>query len=183
MAQRSTTSIPLIIVALIIVLLVLSLVHRPQTKQTGPPVATSHVGLPSLYPDPALTPGAIDSRVSQATISETICVSGWTKTVRPPTHLTNAIKSDLMSMRGLDDASAYELDHFIPLELGGCSDCKANLWLEPYEPQPGARQKDKVENFLHHQVCTGAMSLQEAQRAIATDWYKIYVQITPATAP
>src|ERR1700685_964893 len=49
---------------------------------------------------------------------------------------------ELMRAEGVNDSSAYELDHLIPLELGGCPDCKENLWLEPYDPQPGARQKD-----------------------------------------
>jgi hypothetical protein len=79
---------------------------------------------------------------------------------------------------GMNDASAYELDHLIPLELGGCPECKENLWLEAYDPQPGARQKDRVENFLHHEVCSGAMPLEDAQKAMAMDWYKIYVQIS-----
>jgi hypothetical protein len=49
--------------------------------------------------------------------------------------------------------------------------------LEPYGPPPGARQKDRVENFLHREVCSGAMPLEDAQKAIASDWYKIYIQI------
>jgi hypothetical protein len=71
----------------------------------------------------------------------------------------------------------YELDHFIPLELGGCPDCIENLWLEPYAPVPGARQKDQVENYLREQVCNNEMTLDEARIAITTDWYKIYVSI------
>jgi hypothetical protein len=83
-----------------------------------------------------------------------------------------------MRARGISDSSAYELDHLIPLELGGCPDCQENLWLEPYDPRPGARQKDRVENFLHREVCSGAMPLEDAQKAIASDWYKIYIRIS-----
>jgi hypothetical protein len=71
---------------------------------------------------------------------------------------------------------AYEVDHLIPLELGG-DNTIANLWPEAAEPTPGFHEKDKVENYLHHQVCSGAMSLADAQRQIATDWIKVWKQI------
>ena len=77
-------------------------------------------------------------------------------------------------------ASDYELDHLIPLDLGGCPDCSENLWLEPYAPQPGARQKDEVEAYLHKQVCHGSISLDAAQKAIAGDWYKVYLEMHAA---
>ncbi|MGW4529241.1 hypothetical protein [Amycolatopsis sp. NPDC004378] len=34
-------------------------------------------------PDPACTPGALNPDVTQASIGSTICVSGWTATIRP----------------------------------------------------------------------------------------------------
>jgi hypothetical protein len=59
-----------------------------------------------------------------------------------------------------------EYDHLIPLELGGASDTR-NLWFEPgVLPNP----KDKIENALRQRVCSGAMTLADAQRRIATDW-------------
>ena len=64
----------------------------------------------------------------------------------------------------------------IPLELGG-DNVIANLWPEAAEPRPGFHQKDKVENYLHRQVCAGAMSLTDAQRGIATDWIAVWKQI------
>jgi hypothetical protein len=67
----------------------------------------------------------------------------------------------------------YEVDHLVSLELGGSNDI-ANLWPEAAEPRPGFHEKDRVENYLHGQVCSGAMSLQEAQREIATDWLAVY---------
>ena len=38
-------------------------------------------------PDPVDTPGAINPKVTQDNIHQTICVQGWTKTVRPPAGL------------------------------------------------------------------------------------------------
>ena len=67
----------------------------------------------------------------------------------------------------------YEVDHLISLELGGSNDI-ANLWPEPADPRPGFHEKDKVENYLHDQVCNGSMSLQDAQYKIANDWFTVY---------
>lgn len=68
---------------------------------------------------------------------------------------------------------AYELDHLIPLELGG-SDAIENLWPQAAVPSPGFHEKDKVEIYLKQRVCTGKMSLAEAQRSIATNWIQVY---------
>ena len=71
---------------------------------------------------------------------------------------------------------AYEVDHLIPLGLGGAN-AIANLWPEPAEPQPGFHEKDKVEDYLHAEVCAGRLDLSAAQRAIATDWTAVSRQI------
>jgi hypothetical protein len=65
---------------------------------------------------------------------------------------------------------AYEVDHFIPLEIGGSNDIQ-NLWPEPATPTPGFHQKDLFENFEHDEVCHGAISVPEAQRRMVSDWY------------
>ena len=71
---------------------------------------------------------------------------------------------------------AFEVDHLIPLELGG-DNTISNLWPEAGEPAPGFHEKDKVENYLHRQVCAVAMTLVDAQRQIATDWLTVWTQI------
>lgn len=126
-------------------------------------------------PDIACTPGAADGRVTQDNISSTICTSGYTRTVRPPVSVTEKIKKERMEAYG-DSGSPrdYELDHLIPLELGGCPDCIANLWPEPADPTPGFHEKDKVENYLHEQVCSGKIPLSEAQKEISGDWLTVY---------
>jgi hypothetical protein len=41
---------------------------------------------------PTHTPGASNSKVKQGTISKTVCVKGWTKTIRPPANYTSLLK-------------------------------------------------------------------------------------------
>lgn len=123
-------------------------------------------------PDPACTPGAIDSRVTQDNIATTICVTGYTAKVRPPAAYTNALKRLQIAQYGYSDKdpSHYEEDHLIPLELGGSPGDAKNLWPEPEAGEGSADAKDRVENLLHARVCAGRMTLAAAQVAIATDW-------------
>ena len=129
-------------------------------------------------PDPACTPGATDPHVTQATITTTICTRGWTATVRPAEAITEPIKRERMAAYGdTDSLSATELDHLVPLELGGASTV-ANLWPQPWDGPVGATVKDALENRLNEQVCSGRLPLLTGQEAIARDWiaaYRAYV--------
>lgn len=110
----------------------------------------------------ARTPGVLNPAVTQATIRSTICVPGWTRTVRPPVSYTNHLKEVQLARYGLHGAlSAFQEDHLVSLELGGNPTDARNLWPEPY---PRASEVDRVENQLNHEVCTGALTLADAQR-------------------
>jgi hypothetical protein len=137
------------------------------------------VGPAEIYPDAARTPGAANPAITQDNLFQTICSESWsTKEIRPPSSYTSALKRRQMRDLGLDGPTAeYEEDHLISLELGGHPTDPANLWPERYQPRPGAREKDTVENYLHRQVCEQKMTLRDAQQAIAVDWYKVYLQI------
>jgi hypothetical protein len=111
---------------------------------------------------PVRTPGVLNPDVTQATIGSTICVSGWTRTVRPPVEYTNALKARQMRAYGERGAlSAYQEDHLISLELGGHPTDPRNLWPEPY---PRASDVDKIENELNSEVCSGQLTLAQAQQ-------------------
>lgn len=126
-------------------------------------------------PDPNCTPGTIDPRVTQDNIDSTICVPGYTKTVRPSVSYTEPLKFKLMAAYGFtDSASNYELDHLISLELGGSPDSVKNLWPEPHYTNPNSFDKDGLENYLHKQVCSGQIDLKTAQYEIASDWIKYW---------
>ena len=110
----------------------------------------------------SLTPGVLNPAVTQASIRDTICVPGWTGTVRPPVSYTNDLKQRQMRAYGLHGAlSSYQEDHLISLELGGHPTDPRNLWPEPY---PRAAAVDAIENELNRKVCSGELTLAEAQR-------------------
>ena len=167
--------------------------RTPSTPTAAPPAA----GVGPVLPDPSWTPGAIDPDVSPGTIERTICVAGWTATVRPPESYTEEVKrleagrggtvsydGVTYQVHGFDlpdpEIGHYELDHLVPLELGGAPADPRNLWMEPYEapkgpatPGTGSQTKDEVEDSARAAVCRGRLSLADAQREIATDWYQL----------
>ena len=126
-------------------------------------------------PDSACTPGAVFADATPATI----CVSGYTKTVR---NVSVATKRSVYKEYGLSypqPSGAYEVDHLIPLELGGANDI-ANLFPEAAKPTPGFHEKDLVENYLHQKVCDGELALAYAQQQIATNWLIVWNALTPS---
>ena len=125
-------------------------------------VLQSRGAAPAVVADAVRTPGVLNPDVAQATIATTICRSGWTATIRPPTSYTDALKiRQLREYRLHGPASAYQEDHLISLELGGDPTDPRNLWPEPY---PRAAQVDRIENELNDEVCSGSLSLADAQR-------------------
>ena len=132
-------------------------------------------------PDSMLTPGAIDSSITQDNINKTICVRGYTKTVRPPAYYTNALKKKQMAAYGYSDVDPrhYEEDHLIPLSIGGNPSDPLNLWPQPRISEWNAEKKDILELKLYKLVCDGTVSLDEARREISSNWietYKRYVK-------
>ena len=149
-----------------------------------PPVPAKTTGCFSSggLPDGSCTPGGVNPDVTPETLERTICTSGYSERIRPPTSYTRPLELQLLAAYGAPPGASpadYELDHLISLELGGAPRDPANLWPEPYAGDANARQKDVVENYLHRQVCDAGMPLGEAQRLIATDWLSVYRKIRP----
>lgn len=131
-------------------------------------------------PNKTRTPGATNPDVTQSSIYQTICVSGWTGTIRPPTSYTTKLKKQQIGEYHYKEKrlAEYEEDHLISLQLGGHPTDPKNLWPQPYRIKCGARIKDVLETKLKRLVCDGKLTLADAQKAIATNWvaaYKKYV--------
>jgi hypothetical protein len=127
-------------------------------------------------PDHACTPGSVFDNAS----TSTICVSGYTKTVR---NVPVRVKKQVYANYGIpypEPSGSYELDHLISLELGG-DNSVANLFPEAASPAPGFHEKDIVENYLHEKVCSGGISLPAAQKQIADNWLAVYDLLSSST--
>lgn len=155
-----------------------SLTHQSQNiVPTSNPVLgvqtkTANCIIQNAMPDPDCTPGAVFPDVTK----DQICTSGYSSSVR---DVSVATKQQVYAEYGLtypQARGAYEVDHFISLELGGSNDI-SNLWPEAANPKPGFHEKDMVENYLHEEVCNGNVSLQEAQKEISTSWLGVYNKI------
>ncbi|MFJ9696951.1 hypothetical protein [Kitasatospora sp. NPDC101183] len=127
-------------------------------------------------PDPACTPGATNPDVTQDTIDTTICVPGYSTSIRPSSSYTTRLKIQQIAQYGYDDTNTadYEEDHFIPLSLGGHPTDPNNLWPEPRYATGASgmtsTDKDTVEYKLYKAVCNHQVALVPAQQAISTDW-------------
>jgi hypothetical protein len=118
-------------------------------------------GAHSILADPVRTPGVLNPDVTQADIRSTICRHGWTATIRPPSSYTDELKRKQMRQYGEQGTlSDYQEDHLISLELGGSPTDPRNLWPEP---SPRASEVDRIENELNAQVCSGQLTLAQAQ--------------------
>jgi hypothetical protein len=116
----------------------------------------------AILASPTRTPGVLNPNVTQANIRSTVCRHGWTETIRPPTSYTNELKTKQMRQYGeTGSLSDYQEDHLISLELGGSPTDPRNLWPEPY---PRASDVDKIENELNAEVCSGELTLAQAQQ-------------------
>ena len=121
-------------------------------------------------PNAKLTPG-----VTRQVTQDVLCTTS-TKLVR---HTTSDTKNQVYAEYGLKPSrsanctgvshSCYEVDHLIPLEIGGADD-KNNLWPQLYDGANNAHDKDKLENYLHKQICANKITMQDAQTCISKDW-------------
>jgi len=145
---------------------------RPLTRAARTSGCVARRGLP----DPGCTPGAVDARVNPTTLDTTICRRGYTRRGRPAERVTEAIKRERLAAYGEQRARLrnFELDHLVPLELGGALAAVANLWPESLDGPRGARVKDRLEAALNHAVCRHRLDLAKAQAAIAADWESAY---------
>src|SRR3989338_10947982 len=134
----------------------------PRSKTTGCAVA-------GALPDRECTPGSVFADATPAKI----CVSGYTKRVR---SVSTKLRKQLFASYGVaypPPTGAYELDHLVPLALGG-DNSAANLFPEAADPEPRFKAKDVVEVYLQEGACAGQLDLAAAQTQVAEDWTAVY---------
>lgn len=124
-------------------------------------------------PNLELTPG-----LARGLTQATVCATRWGLDHR---HVTPAMRRavarrygvPLSSIKASGKGPCCELDHLIPRELAG-ADAVDNLWLQKWAD---ARKKDRLENWLHREVCAGRLSLEAAQLEIVEDWPAAFARI------
>lgn len=122
-------------------------------------------------PDARCTPGSVYPKATRSVI----CRSGYSQAVR---NVPESVKNGVYAAYGISSHSPgrYEVDHLVPLEAGG-SNSTANLFPQRASPHPGFHEKDQLENAVHARVCDGRLHLGDAQRRIARDWTRLYVDL------
>jgi len=146
------------------------------TVQPQPAPGSCHARHVDGYPlpDPVCTPGALNPKVTPKTLRTTICRSGYTASIRPPSDVTRREKlANILSYGYTGSATTAEYDHLVSLELGGDPNDPRNLWVEPNDKRGATTPnngKDGVESSAHAAVCNGKLTLAEAQAGIATNW-------------
>ena len=152
----------------------------PSTLSNGTP-SDSAVAGPDACHVGTVVYCVLNPAVTQATIHSTICVSGWTATVRPPVSYTEPLKKQDIAQYASQHAndpnwtlSNTELDHRVPLELGGNPSDPNNLSPEEHVGTMGSLVKDKDENVFNKTVCNGSQTLAAAQTAFVAKWLAAY---------
>jgi hypothetical protein len=67
---------------------------------------------------------------------------------------------------------SVEEDHIIPLALDGDPQSPLNLYPQPWNGTYGAHEKDKDERRLWRAVCSGTLTLEQAQAEIVREWVR-----------
>jgi hypothetical protein len=171
-----TMTSPRNLTALLPVLVVLGALGSPALGQTAymAPDGRTYDQLVAAHvlPDPTIAPGVVNPDVTDDTAKATICVSGWTKTVRPSVAWTNTLKKTLVPAG--KQMSDGELDHRLSIEDGGAPKDPKNLWFQIYGDRYGAKVKDVLETKLKTQVCHHQIGLDEARNALLGNWLTAY---------
>src|SRR3990167_4229298 len=193
----------LLIIPVVLLAITLGWNYLYQQIEPVPLVTLEDLGVsrPTYLPDPKLTPGLINTAVTQQNLSKNVCrcygakekCNSYAKEVRPPTSWTAPREKQSIKDYGYKDTnpSHYEYDHFVPISLGGAPKNEKNLWAQPLflkitricegkntdDPKCndgefgaagmvydyGAKSKDRVEFFLYREMCSGRITLKEAQ--------------------
>ena len=127
-------------------------------------------------PDPKLAPGKVSTRVKQGNISETICNPRWIAKAKPTAKSSEALMKKQLKAWGYDDRDVthYVEDHVIPVEVGGHPTDAKNQWPQSVGDKWNAATKDKLEEYVNREVCSGRMTLKEGQSVFQKGWVDVF---------
>jgi Protein of unknown function (DUF3761) len=124
----------------------------------------------SALPDRRCSPGGYYSKLTKAVL----CSPGFhTGTIRNVGQSEKYAVEREYGMPAKLYGRTVEIDHIIPLELGG-SNSIANLYFEPGSGSANYHVKDAVEDRAKAWVCNGQLSLASARRGFALNWERLY---------
>jgi hypothetical protein len=128
------------------------------------------VGVPALaiaqLPSSFQTPGN-KSKANEAQV----CAADYEQSVKPLAKWQREQALERYGKRPEDFTG--DLEHLIPLSLGGTND-PDNLWPLPASKEMGPEQKHALDAKLHELVCNKTMKLKDAQDVFKKDWVKAY---------
>jgi len=127
----------------------------------------------AVLPDPQLTPGAV-----LAVTKEQVCAPGYAAVVAKLKKEVARSKAEVYQRYGIKSHGwgEYQINALVPLELGGSAEI-TNLFPLAYGGQPwNAMLKDRLDDLLVKQVCSGEVKLDVAQAEEGNDWTKAYTR-------
>ena len=152
--------------------------NQPAQTQSAQTQSAQTPNEASCLPNPQLTPG----RAGNSTAADICNVDSN----NPAEEIPVQLKGKVLVRYGIGRYEiGYNIDHLIPPTLGGSNSIN-NLWPQPLAGLWCWHRKNRLERRLRKLVCSGQLSLQEAQREIATDWisaYKRYIGMPKQTQP
>jgi hypothetical protein len=132
-----------------------------------------------VCPDKKLTPGSVEPKKPDQEVFQ-----HHRKRLPMPNSLRDKILQEYKLPAGTHPD--YEIDHLIPLCLGGSND-PSNLWAQPkrsVEKTWNAEAKDRLERQVCDMACAGKLDISTAQEDFAKDWicaYHKYYEAVPTT--
>jgi hypothetical protein len=126
-------------------------------------------------PNPSLTPGDAAPNLSK----DDVCAPGYGKNTHLPQIEEQKKVYAAYHLNGpmsgyCSETGGCVINRLIPASLGGTNK-PANLWpMLQYPSNWGLADKVRLEEKLHEMVCSNAISLTEAQSAIASDWISTF---------
>jgi hypothetical protein len=130
-------------------------------------------------PGPEPNAWVCESRYHQANIEETICNPNWsTKNIRPPESYNSKLKTEQMRQWSLPGTAAdYQEDHLISSNWEAARPILETYGQKRIPPSQVPERKTLLRTIFTNRSARGALTLEAAQHAIATDWYKVYTEI------